>query len=238
MARFHINKSGNAGLCKAKKGGCPFGGDEAHFPTVEAAREAYEDSMGATTSLPNISRVRSPHKDMYISVLSSNRQVLTERFGDDLSDLEPGDYIASHLDPYSKEEKYLKIQVRSDSSVGYEELSGFQPLAPMTSERTLAAFKEADNSYRDLNADPVYCANNKIDRLTLMESSKGFERVLAKYDVSKADDALRARQELEDVEWSMDHDLDLAKNTGRIEEYRALTSAKAPLTKLLDALRS
>jgi len=238
MARFHINKQGNAGLCKATKGGCPFGGDDAHFPSLESAREAFEHSMEALPPVTTATRMKQPHKDMFVSVLGANREVFTERFGDDLGDLEPGDYIASHLDPKTGKEKYLKLQVRADSSVGYEELKAFQPLSPKTSEKTLAAFREADDAFRDLNADPVHCASNKIDRVTLMESSKGFERVLAQYDITNAQDAVLARQKLEDLEWAINHDLDIAENDGRTEEYNALASAKAPLEKLLSSFRS
>ncbi len=45
MAKYHINpKTGNASVCRAKKN-CPFGGDDAHYPTKEAAAAAYEAKM-------------------------------------------------------------------------------------------------------------------------------------------------------------------------------------------------
>ncbi len=48
MAKFHINqKDGNVGVCRAEKGGCPFGGDEVHFTSMVAAAEAFEKSMEA-----------------------------------------------------------------------------------------------------------------------------------------------------------------------------------------------
>lgn len=42
MAKYHINYKGEAGVCQAKAGGCPFGGDEDHFPSKAKAREAFE----------------------------------------------------------------------------------------------------------------------------------------------------------------------------------------------------
>ncbi len=43
MAQFHVNpKTGNSGACKAAHGKCPFGGDEIHFTSAAAAREAFE----------------------------------------------------------------------------------------------------------------------------------------------------------------------------------------------------
>ncbi len=46
MAKYHINPStGDAGTCSAQKGNCPFGGDEVHFTSAEAAREASEEIL-------------------------------------------------------------------------------------------------------------------------------------------------------------------------------------------------
>lgn len=48
MSRFHINpETGVAGACRATTGNCPFGSDEAHYATPDAARAAYEQAQGA-----------------------------------------------------------------------------------------------------------------------------------------------------------------------------------------------
>jgi hypothetical protein len=47
MAKYHLNKNGDTGLCSAAKGNCPFGGDEDHFTSPEAARSAFEASQNA-----------------------------------------------------------------------------------------------------------------------------------------------------------------------------------------------
>jgi hypothetical protein len=44
MAKYHINSAGEAGACKAVKGGCPFGGLDEHYTSAEAARKAFEDT--------------------------------------------------------------------------------------------------------------------------------------------------------------------------------------------------
>lgn len=58
MAKYHVNRAGEAGPCKATKGGCPFGGEDEHYSSPEAARAAFEESMenGSTTrySRPNL----------------------------------------------------------------------------------------------------------------------------------------------------------------------------------------
>ena len=43
--KYHVNDSGEPGLCKAEKH-CPFGGDNQHYADKELARKAYELSMG------------------------------------------------------------------------------------------------------------------------------------------------------------------------------------------------
>ena len=47
MKKYHINAKGEAGACSAKKGGCPFGGEDEHFTTPEAARASYESKQEA-----------------------------------------------------------------------------------------------------------------------------------------------------------------------------------------------
>lgn len=59
MAKFHINGNGEAGACRAEKGGCPFGSESEHFTTPEAAREAYEARMNET-GLESTSKVKKP----------------------------------------------------------------------------------------------------------------------------------------------------------------------------------
>lgn len=51
MAKYHINDSGEAGECHAQKGGCPFGGEENHFTSAEAAREDFESQQKPFTAL-------------------------------------------------------------------------------------------------------------------------------------------------------------------------------------------
>lgn len=46
MAKFHINPdSGNPGSCSAQAGNCPFGSDDEHYTSEDAARAAYERQM-------------------------------------------------------------------------------------------------------------------------------------------------------------------------------------------------
>jgi hypothetical protein len=49
---YHINAKGDAGLCKAVKGNCPFGDADEHFTTPEAARAAFEKASEAARAVP------------------------------------------------------------------------------------------------------------------------------------------------------------------------------------------
>jgi len=50
---FHVNTAtGETGKCSATKGKCPFGGPNVHYTTEEAARYAYENSMGGGALTP------------------------------------------------------------------------------------------------------------------------------------------------------------------------------------------
>lgn len=45
MSSFHVNpETGNAGVCRAESGNCPFGSTDDHYPSADLARAAYERS--------------------------------------------------------------------------------------------------------------------------------------------------------------------------------------------------
>lgn len=46
---FHVNAAGNAGECRAQKGGCPFGSADEHFATAGEARDNFEKNMAHET---------------------------------------------------------------------------------------------------------------------------------------------------------------------------------------------
>lgn len=49
---FHVNAAGNAGECRAQKGGCPFGTADEHFATAGEARDNFEKNMSKETLTP------------------------------------------------------------------------------------------------------------------------------------------------------------------------------------------
>lgn len=56
MAKFHIGRGGKAAACSARKGKCPFGSDDEHFSTRDAARVAAEERMAKTNGVLNSSK--------------------------------------------------------------------------------------------------------------------------------------------------------------------------------------
>jgi len=42
MAKYHVNSAGEAGVCKAKTGACPFGDAVDHYASADEARAAFE----------------------------------------------------------------------------------------------------------------------------------------------------------------------------------------------------
>lgn len=61
MARFHVNPAtGEAGLCRAHNGKCPFGGADAHHDSIEAARSSYETQAEASYNGGSLKRESAP----------------------------------------------------------------------------------------------------------------------------------------------------------------------------------
>lgn len=74
MTKFHNGPNG-PGVCKAKKGNCPFGGDDSHFDNIEDAQEAFDKKQEAENELlpgitkePRRSKVRGRVDGLYRGV--------------------------------------------------------------------------------------------------------------------------------------------------------------------------
>lgn len=46
---YHINSKGEAGVCRATKGNCPFGSQDEHYTNADDARQAFEAKMTGET---------------------------------------------------------------------------------------------------------------------------------------------------------------------------------------------
>lgn len=76
MAKYHISKTGEPGLCKAVKGNCPFGNDDEHYTSAEAARIAFEEGQdGSFEELPNFAPTPAAVKYLKVGDVISLRHL-------------------------------------------------------------------------------------------------------------------------------------------------------------------
>lgn len=66
MARFHINSKGEPGKCKAFTGNCPYGDEDVHYHTADAAYEAIEANQGGAFG-PKQMASTLPDADAYMA---------------------------------------------------------------------------------------------------------------------------------------------------------------------------
>lgn len=240
MAKFHINPAtGDAGECGATVGACPFGGADEHYGSAEEARGAYE-SMMSSQAVVTLEK-RTLNKDIYVSVLTSDQDVLTENFAGEISNtLEPGEYVASYYDSKSDKDRYVKLKVGPNGELEYERLNKFRRISSPSSLRTQQAVTDLRENLGELVAksDPSYCQSKGIDRITLLETSNEIRRMIAKFDWDTAEGATAGRVAFEDLEWVIDHDLTVAEEQGRNEEIKALTESKELVSSFITELHN
>ena len=79
MAKYHVSTDGNPRVCSASEGKCPFGGNENHYTSKEAARAAFEESteaLGATSKKTSSGEsVRMVNWKGVVKWISSNGEV-------------------------------------------------------------------------------------------------------------------------------------------------------------------
>lgn len=75
MVKYHINSKGTPAPCKAKKGNCPFGGDDVHYDNLKDARAAATEMLENSHSiLPGINEidVSETYKQMKEDILKGD----------------------------------------------------------------------------------------------------------------------------------------------------------------------
>ena len=72
MARYHINKKGEAGLCRATTGKCPFGGANVHYSSKEEARIGYEKTK-VNIVIPNVNLEKKLDKAELLLIETSKK---------------------------------------------------------------------------------------------------------------------------------------------------------------------
>lgn len=83
MIKFHVNDKGEAGKCRARGEGCPFGGDSKHYGTLELAREAFEKA-NAGKQLPETAKkmTRRERKELAARRKALEAKFDSRKFGD------------------------------------------------------------------------------------------------------------------------------------------------------------
>lgn len=77
MMRYHINGKGVPAICKAKKGNCPFGGEEQHFDSQEDAQIAVDQAHKTTHGiLPGLEMYREAKSKDDLNYIKAQKEYL------------------------------------------------------------------------------------------------------------------------------------------------------------------
>lgn len=98
---YHVNDAGEAGVCKAKNGKCPFASEDEHFTSLEAARASYEESQ-ATFSAKRPKKTFAEHFPLWGSRLPKEvERAILKKLDNDLQaidDVESGKVETRYAD--------------------------------------------------------------------------------------------------------------------------------------------
>ncbi len=79
--KFHINEAGEPGACSAKKR-CPFGGEDEHYTSPEAARKAYEQQQSESlTSHSKKSQLTVSQQQLIDELVALHSDPARSRYG-------------------------------------------------------------------------------------------------------------------------------------------------------------
>lgn len=237
MAKYHVNReTGKVGICEARKGRCPFGSPEEHFPTEELALKAYESLMSPHAVVSH--RRSSLDPSIFVSVMSSNNDVLTERFASELpGELEPGNYFISYWDHDREKDCFAKLTVEEDGTVAVQNLTAFKKFSSPSTQRTQNAVSKLQGQLAELQKESLpHEADGTYNPIVLGELTQEIQRTLYKNDWKTAEGATQGRQVFEDLEWALDHDLALAKKENNSQEIVALSKAKNTVSAFLNEI--
>lgn len=164
---FHVNlKTGETGPCSAKKRGCPFGGDEVHFTSEEAAREAYEKVMAGQAIAPAAKKI----------VVTEDEKKVRNRINE--GNIQNGDRVA-YIGSDGKRELATIVERRGEMLI---EFPGHyaKPVRRFLTDGKIVAREPGEITKQDVakeieeqhaklrrlrNADRVAEVNKKLDKL-------------------------------------------------------------------------
>jgi len=130
MKIFHVNpENGNVGVCSAQNNNCPFGGEEIHFTSKEAARLNYEQNQGSSFR-ENLKSNETKVDVQEILFTSRVVLILGERYTKEADDLPLGSVLIG-VDKHSQNKtfftkledgRWYSLYERQDGSVGVSHL--------------------------------------------------------------------------------------------------------------------
>lgn len=237
MAKFHVNPAtGEPGECSARPGNCPYGADAPHYDSKEAARHAFEESMdlalASITREERWARHGNLDPNTFVSVMTPTSDVLTERFAPDLADdLEPGEYAVFYRD--GNADKYAIIKVEKSGEFTLTATKKPTPVSSPVSQETRAKASRLDH---DISSLHIEAERNPamFDSTTAGEIHRELQRSFAKFDWTTAAGATAGKIHLEDVQWALQSDLDVAKRQGLWPTARVLEEANKALNKFFE----
>ena len=100
MSRYHVKADGSMGICTAKEGNCPFGGEAGtkHFTNEAEARKYSEELIGKNSG--NRSLKKSPKPSTASTSMSSNGNTISEEAIESIHDHTHDEDFINSLDTY------------------------------------------------------------------------------------------------------------------------------------------
>ncbi len=149
---YHINALGEVGRCKARQGGCPFGGDSDHYPSKEAARRAYEEKM-KSLSIPDRAALKQDLKIHHLMEgIVGRYDQFKEKLCPELDQLLTKQHRAPGNYPAGTREELEELAKRRDSVAEFFHHRRWEALKILTNERTLMGNKKNLSTQRVSNA--------------------------------------------------------------------------------------
>ena len=130
MNRFHVNLKGEAGKCSARAGQCPFGGEQAHYRSMENAQQAFELSMAAE-SLPEPLTREDPFERLSDHFIRQNGHAM------------------SSMGSLAGEERLTRLSLQMIEEADDEHEANLDRLAPHDREVILASYSSFHDDMLD-----------------------------------------------------------------------------------------
>lgn len=118
MAKYHITKRGEPGICRAQEGNCPLGGKEAHYESREVAQAAFEEGQKEGTLPPALKATGQDYSSL-------TQEELATHF-DQEENFQEGDELVSKIYASGGERVDLTPLGEAESATAYTPRSSYE----------------------------------------------------------------------------------------------------------------